>query len=483
PLDVIRPHILRLWKARQTDKQIVAELQKHFDTSQYGLALTKFLKIREGMGLRRTRQQNHSIETIRDTMTNLRAMYPNAGAREVVSLLFHEWDMSVPRSIVISYFHEYEPELVRQRKANRLRRKRFWAAGVNDLFAVDQHDKWLRYGLGLHTGIEPFSGRIMWMRVWHSNRNPQLILSYYLDTLETLGHMPMVTQSDPGSENYGIANAHTMLRQWHDPALQGSLQHQWMRTKKNVMPEITWSQMRRRFTPGFETLLDRGVTSGWYDTNNTLQLMIFRWVFIPWLQRELDAYQDRVNNTRKRRDRNKILPHGAPDIIYQSPENFGVLDFKIKVEREALDHVRDIYIDSSHIVFDLVPKPFAEFMEHCYTELGRPLVKRETVWDVYLHLLDMVQVNDEMIPPHIELLDEAEEDSTALPLLESHRDLPDREDGSGAYYMGGVGGGLGLGTPVLYFDANNTTRLISTQLMRIWISWRVLPVMTSLKSR
>ncbi|KAG1844036.1 hypothetical protein DFJ58DRAFT_717670 [Suillus subalutaceus] len=274
-------------------------------------------------------------------------------------------------SIVISYFHTYEPELVRQWKANRLRRKRFWAAGVNDLFAVDQHDKWLRYGLGLHTGIEPFSGRIMWMRVWHSNRNPQLILSYYLDTLGTLGHMPMVTQSDPGSENYGIANAHTMLRQWHDPALQGSLQHRWMRTKKNVMPEITWSQMWCRFTPGFETLLDHGVTSGWYDTNNTLQL--------------------------------SILPHGAPDIIYQSPKNFGVLDFKIQVEREALDHVHDLYIDPSHIVFDLVPKPFSEFMEHCYTELGHPLVTRQTTWDVYLRLLAIVEANDEMIPRHIEL--------------------------------------------------------------------------------
>ena len=33
--------------------------------------------------------------------------------------------------------------------------------------------------------------------------------------------------------------------------------------------------------------------------------MVFRWVFIPWLQRELDAYRDRVNNTAKRRDRNK----------------------------------------------------------------------------------------------------------------------------------------------------------------------------------
>jgi hypothetical protein len=88
---------------------------------------------------------------------------------------------------VTSYFAIYEPELVRQRKAYRLRRRRFWAAGVNDLFAVDQHDKWLNYGLGLHTGIEPFSGRIMWIRVWHSNRNPQLILSYYLDSLEALG--------------------------------------------------------------------------------------------------------------------------------------------------------------------------------------------------------------------------------------------------------------------------------------------------------
>ncbi|KAG1844290.1 hypothetical protein C8R48DRAFT_780346 [Suillus tomentosus] len=114
---------------------------------------------------------------------------------------------------------------------------------MNDIFAVDQHDKWLKYSLGLHTGIEPFSGHIMWIRVWHSKQNPELILSYYLDTLEKLGHMPMVTKSDPGSENFGIANAHTMLLQWHYPALQGTLQHHWMRNKMNVMPEIMWSQL------------------------------------------------------------------------------------------------------------------------------------------------------------------------------------------------------------------------------------------------
>ena len=36
-------------------------------------------------------------------------------------------------------------------------------------------------------GVEPFSGKILWIRVWHSNRNPQLILSYYLDVVNETG--------------------------------------------------------------------------------------------------------------------------------------------------------------------------------------------------------------------------------------------------------------------------------------------------------
>ena len=83
--------------------------------------------------------------------------------------------------------------------------------------------------------------------------------------------IPLITQSDPGTENFGIANAQTMLCQCHDQGLIGLLQHRWMRTKKNVMPEITWSQLRRRFTPGFESLLDRGMQQGCYDSGNTLQ--------------------------------------------------------------------------------------------------------------------------------------------------------------------------------------------------------------------
>lgn len=262
------------------------------------------------MGLLSTRQQGHTIETICDAIVELRKQFPKAGARDMTSLLFHRKGMSISkyvfkfasrlrlkslskfntRVLVVVYFRVYEPELLRERKAGRLKRRRFWAVGVNDILAVDQHDKWKRFGLALHTGIDPFPGVIHWIKVWWTNSNPKLILSYYLEVVQKTGRtsdisralkiftyfqftdMPLVTQSDPGSENYGIANGHTTLRHWHDSNLTGTIQHRWMRAKKNVKPEITWSQLRRRFTPGFEDLLAMGTTNGWYDTNRPLDV-------------------------------------------------------------------------------------------------------------------------------------------------------------------------------------------------------------------
>lgn len=61
------------------------------------MRLTKFLEIRNAMGLQRTRQQGHTVDSVRDAMADLRETYPNAGAREMVNLLFHEWGMSVAR--------------------------------------------------------------------------------------------------------------------------------------------------------------------------------------------------------------------------------------------------------------------------------------------------------------------------------------------------------------------------------------------------
>jgi hypothetical protein len=74
--------------------------------------------------------------------------------------------------------------------------------------------------------------------------------------------------------------------------------------------------------------------------------------------------------------------------------------------------------------------------------MGCPIVDRGSAWTVYRALLNTLQHNSDL-----GLLDDTgDEDSDGeledLPLLDNHQDLPFNEVG---YYMGGVGGGLGLG--------------------------------------
>jgi hypothetical protein len=76
--------------------------------------------------------------------------------------------------------NEIEPDQVQNRRARRLRRKRYYAAGVMEVWTIDQHDKWIRFGLFLHVCFEPFAGQIIWLRVWWTNKNPILISGYYI---------------------------------------------------------------------------------------------------------------------------------------------------------------------------------------------------------------------------------------------------------------------------------------------------------------
>ncbi|KAJ7133065.1 hypothetical protein C8R44DRAFT_730264 [Mycena epipterygia] len=433
PLDEIAPHIHHYWKIRKNNKDIVRLLNLHHIDRYFEIWTRPWAFFDPA-------KQDADIESIRPALLRVRTQYPKVGAREIVSLLFHEENINISRNLVTEYFSVYEPELVKERRKNRLCRKRFWAAGVNDLWAVDQHDKWkYKFGLALHSGIDPFIGRIRWMEIWWTNSNPRLILSYYLDT------------SDPGNENFDFANGYTLLRHLQDPDLEGTLQHRWMREKKNVMPETGWSQLQHRFMPDFEDILDVGVNNGWYDPNDLVELGVSLGI-IPWLQRELDAYRDRLNNTAKRADRNKVLPHGVPNDMYEHPDNYGVLDFKIKVDPEAIDQVRSLYAPTDHEVFQLVPPDFQTIIAEMYINIGEPPVTRETCWNVYLQLLAGFRALDEahQVPRDIDVEwgyvltmagDAHTKDIELMPDLQPLKNCEDVVGPSRSYYMGGVNSG------------------------------------------
>jgi hypothetical protein len=59
--------------------------------------INSFRKIRQDLGLERPRRQKHTLESIHEHVQALRELFPLAGAKEMVSLLFHERDLPVER--------------------------------------------------------------------------------------------------------------------------------------------------------------------------------------------------------------------------------------------------------------------------------------------------------------------------------------------------------------------------------------------------
>ncbi|KAI0640541.1 hypothetical protein C8Q79DRAFT_921410 [Trametes meyenii] len=442
PEALLCPHIERYWDLGMNDNKIADHVRDHIDNEQYGISSRSVRRLRKAWGLDGVRVQRHTMDSIHATAQEIRQRFPNMGARGMVAHLRKNYQIRVPESLLLQYFHVVEPGAVQRRKARKFVRKQYYTAGVNDVWCFDQHDKWLRFGLFFHLGFEPCAGRVLYVKLWWTNHNPQLITSYYINSGRAIQGVPLVTQSDPGSENYGIANCHTEIRQRLDASLEGTLQHRWMRKKTNVKPEIIWSVMRRNWSPAFESILEEGLHAGWYDPGNPLEKLVFLWVMVPWLQAELNAWVSQFNSTARRADKNKILPHGIPDIIAAKPERFNVLDFKVGVPDELFDEMEARWAPPDHAVFQLVPPEFNTIAEHLYAMIGSPATSSQTVWTVYLQLLQAFRQlpNEPDLTEAIATRVAAEEET--LELLTGLRDLRHGEvvsdEHMGPVYVGGL---------------------------------------------
>ncbi|EJT97540.1 hypothetical protein DACRYDRAFT_36058, partial [Dacryopinax primogenitus] len=243
----------------------------------------------------------------------------------------------------------------------------------------DQHNKRWRYGLYLHAVLDTFSGCILWVQVWWMNSNPQLIFHYYLDMACKHQGIPLITQSDLGSENNAIANGHTLLHQWLDPGLVGVLQHQWMRGHANIKPEILWSKLQHfpKFVHNIAIVMD-------------ISSLTFHHLAIPLTQMNLNEWIYVHNTFRSRKDRKRVLPQGRLVHILNNPNCFmGACNFKVGVATSDLHFVEDLYAPKDHPVFELVPSWFEEEFNGHYLVLGSPPLTKASFWIMYHSLLHL----------------------------------------------------------------------------------------------
>ncbi|KIM55289.1 hypothetical protein SCLCIDRAFT_30450 [Scleroderma citrinum Foug A] len=180
--------------------------------------------------------------------------------------------------------------------------------------------------------------------------------------------------------------------------------------------------------------------------------MVFHWLFIPWLQVELNHYCNCINNSCKCHDRKKILLHGIPELIYTCAKDYGALNFREMVSAAAIDHVCKLYIDPKHIVFNLVLPTLSVFLNKCYHQLGSPSCKgvpavlmaigteqhdMEDKLILLLGLQDLHETEKYMEAAHIQAMDQMANDEPELidatpPLLvaqfSSDEDMDAEED-------------------------------------------------------
>ncbi|KAJ7694463.1 hypothetical protein B0H14DRAFT_3120320 [Mycena olivaceomarginata] len=381
-------------------KAILADIDKEesFRGKNYTMSESGCYRIRKTLGLKGTRQQKKepgAYDNVPQIITNLRPAYPNMGARSLSrspSTLLRSVSIQVLKTIhrkdVADILKQMEPEKVAARYGRRFKRSRFYSAGVMEILSFDQHDKWKYYGLYLHLGMDPYTGRLHWNKIWWTNRNTAPVTSYYLGAVRRQNTMPLLTFSDTGHENNGIAKCHSTMRQRLDPSLRGTIQHKWFYDKMNIKSEISWGRLRRGWATGFEMLLDQGEIH-----SDTPSSFLFRWLFVPYLQNELDVWTKRQNGSMRRAYKHKILPHGIPDEIHENPSKFRGQSFakQVHVDNNLLDEMEALWALPDNPVFELMSRSFNARVQQLYTDIGCPTIEYASIWNVFEELKDRLE--------------------------------------------------------------------------------------------
>ena len=85
---------------------------------------------------------------------------------------------------------ELDPEGVALRSRHKLRRRKYYVKEPNDIWDLDGNDELKPYGFSIHECTDGFSRKMMWLKLFSSNKNPSEFAYYYLNTVWKVRGVP-----------------------------------------------------------------------------------------------------------------------------------------------------------------------------------------------------------------------------------------------------------------------------------------------------
>ena len=158
------------------------------------------------------------------------------------------------------------------------------------------YDKLKPYGFPIHGAVDGFSRRILWLEVVHSNNDPKVPASFYLNQVKELGGCPLLLVSDCGTENGMAAAMQCTFRAEDQDELAGEKSHRYCSSPANQRIEGWRSFYRRNRSNWWISLFKDMVDYGLLHLGNALHMECLWFCFSRLLQDDLNKVRDHWNS-------------------------------------------------------------------------------------------------------------------------------------------------------------------------------------------
>ena len=222
----------------------------------------------------------------------------------------------VKRKTVMELVREIDPISVSNRKKRKLKRRIYDVPGPDFLWHIDGYDKLKPYGFSIHGCIDGFSRRLMWLEVASTNKQPEVIASFFLKTVEQIKGLPTRIRSDDGTEISIIEPTQIAMRAVHEDEYSGEASFCVGTSPANQKIECYWSQLTKERPLWWRHFFSELSGYGFLDSSNVLVIEAIRYCFVHLIRKDLEEVAIRWNQHLLAPSRHSVLPRGRPDSLY-----------------------------------------------------------------------------------------------------------------------------------------------------------------------
>jgi hypothetical protein len=190
------------------------------------------------------------------------------GYRWLVHLKCLDRGLVLDQETVRELLHIIDPEGIEYRKKRRLRRRVYSNKGPNSVWHIDGYDKLSRYGIKIHGCIDGFSRQIIWLKAGVSNKSPNIIAHYYIESIRKYGVCPRLVRADMGTEHVHVETIQKFLRRNRGDEHASEKSFLYGKSINNQRIESLWGIIRRQgiqfWMNFFQELIEDGFHDGAY---------------------------------------------------------------------------------------------------------------------------------------------------------------------------------------------------------------------------